>query len=115
MHLEFVIIIAIKGEQGMDVKTQYAGLDELLSIIYGKGVCLSTLLGELGFEQIRVEQLQNGHLESVVAQFLDVVHKRLTSDSGTDTYYQILSRRYGLDGESIQKLSAIAERYGYSP
>jgi hypothetical protein len=99
----------------MDVKTRYAGLDELLSVIYGRGVGLSTLLGELGFEPVRVEQLQNGHLESVVTQFLDVIHKRLTSDSGKDTYYQILSRRYGLDGEPVQKLSAIAERYGYSP
>jgi hypothetical protein len=44
-----------------------------------------------------------------------VIHKRLTSDSGKDTYYQILSRRYGLDGESPQQLSAIAELYGYSP
>jgi hypothetical protein len=99
----------------MDVNTRYAGLDELLSIIYGRGVRLSTLLGELGFEQVRVEQLQNGHLESVVAQFLEVIHKRLTSDSGKDTYYQILSRRYGLDGEPIQKLSVIAAHYGYSP
>ena len=99
----------------MDVQTQYTGLDELVSIIYGRGVGLSTLLGELGFEQVRVEQLQNGQLESVVTQFLDVIHKRLTSDSGKDTYYQILSRRYGLDGESPQQLSAIAEKYGYSP
>jgi DNA-binding Lrp family transcriptional regulator len=104
-----------KGEQGMDVKTRYAGLEELLSIIYGRGEGLSTLLRELGFEQVRVEQLQNGQLESVVAQFLDVIHKRLTSDSGKDTYYQILSRRYGLDGEPRQQLSAIAEKYGYSP
>src|SRR5215216_926500 len=42
---------------GMDVKTRYTGLDELLSIIYGQGEGLSTLLGELGFEQVRVEQL----------------------------------------------------------
>ena len=99
----------------MDVKTRYAGLDELLSIIYGQGVYLSTLLSELGFEQARIEQLQNGHLESVVSQFLEVIHRRLTSDSGKDTYYQILSRRYGLDGEPIQKLSVIAEQYSYSP
>ena len=99
----------------MDVKTRYAGLEELLSIIYGRGEGLSTLLRELGFEQVWVEQLQNGQLESVVAQFLDVIHKRLTSDSGKDTYYQILSRRYGLDGEPRQQLSAIAEKYGYSP
>jgi hypothetical protein len=99
----------------MDLKTRHSGLDELLSIIYGKGVGLSTLLGELGFERVRVEQLQNGHREVLVTQFLEVIHKRLTNDSGKDTYYQILSQRYGLDGEPPQRLSAIAERYGYSP
>ena len=76
---------------------------------------LNTLLRELGFEQSQIEQLQDGHLESVVAQFLEVIHKRLTSDSGKDTYYQILSRRYGLDGEPHQQLSAIAEKHGFSP
>jgi DNA-directed RNA polymerase sigma subunit (sigma70/sigma32) len=99
----------------MDVKTQLSGLEELLAIIYGEDTRLSLLLRELGFEQYQVDQLQNGQLESVVTQLLEVIHKRLTSDSGKDTYYQILSRRYGLDGEQRQQLSAIAEKYGYSP
>ncbi len=99
----------------MDVKTRLSGLDELLGIIYGKDTRLSTVLCELGFERSQVEQLQGGHLASVVAQFLEVIHKRLTSDSGKDTYYQILSRRYGLDGEPHQQLSTIAEKYSYSP
>jgi hypothetical protein len=104
-----------EGAQGMDVKIRLAGLDELLGVIYGNDTPLSTVLSELGFERSQVEQLQDGHLESVVAQFLEVIHKRLTSDSGRDTYYQILSRRYGLDGEPRQQLSAIAERHGFSP
>ena len=99
----------------MDVKTQLSGLEELLAVIYGEDTRLSLLLRELGFGQYQVDQLQNGQLETVVTQLLDVVRKRLTSDSGKDTYYQILSRRYGLDGEPRQQLSAIAEKYGYSP
>jgi hypothetical protein len=99
----------------MDVKTRFSGLDELLRVIYGNDTHLSSLLSELGFEGSQVEQLQNGQLEAVIAQFLEVIHKRLTSDSGKDTYYQILSRRYGLDGEPKQQLSAIAEKHGYSP
>ena len=99
----------------MDATTRHAGLEELLAVIYGNEMGLGTLLRELGFEQYQVSQLQNGQLESVVVQFLDVIHKRLTSDSGKDTYYQILSGRYGLDGESRQSLSAIADTYGYSP
>lgn len=99
----------------MDFKTKLAGLNELLSIIYGSEMNLRTLLHELGFEKSQIEHLQDGHLESIVNQFLDVIHKRLTSDSGKDTYYQIISRRYGLDGEPQQPLSAVAETHGFSP
>lgn len=99
----------------MDVKIQLSGLDELLGIIYGNGTRLNTLLCELGFEEWQVQQLQDGHLHSVVTGFLEVIHKRLTSDSGKDTYYQILSRRYGLDGEPQQQLSTIADQRNLSP
>lgn len=99
----------------MDVTTRFSGLEQLLGIIYGNETHLSTLLGELGFERFQIDRFQNGHLELVIDQFLEVIHKRLTSDSGKDTYYQILSRRYGLDGEPPQQLSALAGRYGYSP
>lgn len=99
----------------MDIKTRLSGFDELLAVIYGSDIHLSTLLCELGFEQSQIDQLQNGDLEPVVSQFLEVIHKRLTSDSGKDTYYQILSRRYGLDGEPRQQLSAIAEKHSFSP
>lgn len=99
----------------MDIKTQLSGLDELLAVIYGNDTRLSTLLCELGFEAAQVEELHHGQLEAVAARFLDVIHKRLTSDSGKDTYYLILSRRYGLDGEPPQPLSAIAEQRNLSP
>jgi AraC-like DNA-binding protein len=99
----------------MDLNVQLSGLNELLGVIYGDDMHLYGLLRELGFEASQVAQLQNGHLEAVTDQLLGVIHKRLTSDSGKDRYYQILSRRYGLDGEPRQQLSAIAENYGYSP
>lgn len=99
----------------MDLKTQSSGLEDLLAVIYSNDTHLSTLMRELGFEESQIRQLQNGQLESVVTRFLQVIHKRLTSDSGKDTYYQILSRRYGLDGEPRQQLSAIAEKHNFSP
>jgi hypothetical protein len=99
----------------MDFKTQLTGLNELLAVIYGDEMQLNILFRELGFEQSQIEQLADHHLQSVVPQFLEVIHKRLTSDSGKDTYYQILSRRYGLDGEPRAQLSAIAEIHGFSP
>lgn len=99
----------------MDFKIQLTGLNELLRVIYGEETRLSTLLGELGFEQAQIEQLKDQHLESVVGQFLEVIHKRLTNDAGKDTYYQILCRRYGLDGEPHEQISAIAGKHGFSP
>lgn len=99
----------------MDFKIQLTGLNELLSVMYGSEMELSTLLHELGFEKSQIEHLQDEHLESIVSQFLEVIHKRLTSDSGKDTYYQILSCRYGLNGETRQQLSVIAESHGFSP
>ena len=107
----------IGNQQGvnMDFKIQLAGFNELLSVIYGDEMDLNTLLSELGFEQVQIEQIYEAHLEFIVGQFLGVIHKRLISDSGKDTYYQILSRRYGLDGEPKEQLSAIAGKYGFSP
>jgi hypothetical protein len=99
----------------MDFKTQLAGLNELLSIIYGDEMTLDALFGELGFEESQIERLRDQYPEAVTVPFLEVIHKRLTSDSGKDTYYQILSRRYGLDGAPREQLSAIAERHGFSP
>ena len=99
----------------MENETQLSRLNQLLAVIFSSEMHLVKLLYELGFERSQVEQLQIRHLESVIAQFLEVIHKRLTSDSGKDTYYQILVQRYGLDGEPPQPLSAIAETYGYSP
>ncbi|MBC7877531.1 MAG: hypothetical protein H7Y59_10205 [Anaerolineales bacterium] len=99
----------------MDFKIQLTGLNQLLSAIYGNDMQLSELLHELGFEDSQIEQLHDQHLESVVSQFLEVIHKRLTNDAGKDSYYHILSRRYGLDGEAPEQLSAIAEKQNHSP
>lgn len=99
----------------MDFKIQLTGINQLLSIIYGDEMNLNTFLHELGFEESQIEQLHDQHLESVVSQFLEVIHKRLTNDAGKDSYYQILSRRYGLDGEAPEQLSAIAEKQNHSP
>jgi hypothetical protein len=99
----------------MDFKTQLAGLNELLSVIYGDEMQLEPLLRELGFEQTQVDQLQDRPLEAVVDQFLELIHKRLTSEAGKDTYYQILSRRYGLDGEPPDSLEAISQQRNDNP
>lgn len=98
----------------MDVTTRLAGLNEFLTTIYEREADLETVLCELGFQQEQIEQMQNGLLEVVMDQFLGVIHNRLTSDFGKDTYYYILCRCYGLDGQPPEQLSAIAESHGYN-
>jgi hypothetical protein len=99
----------------MNFNTQLTGLNDLLSAIYGSGTQLGTLLRELGFEQKQVDQLRDRPLEAVVDEFLEMIHKRLTSESGKDTYYQILSRSFGLDGEPPDSLEAISQKRNDSP
>lgn len=98
----------------MDFTIRLTGLSQLLGVIYGDETHLDSLLGDLGFEPVQIEQLQDKHLQSVVSQFLEVIHKRLSNDAGKDTYYQILCRRYGLDGEPHEQLSTIAGKHGMS-
>ena len=99
----------------MDTKTQLAGLNEFLSAAYGRDTDLHSLMAGLGFEPAQVELLRASQLEAVAAGFLEVVHKRLTGHAGQDTYYQVISRRYGLDGEAPESLDAIATRMQVSP
>jgi len=99
----------------MDAKIQLAGLQDFLSTVYGQGTDLNTLLAGLGFEQAQIALLREQQLEALVAEFLEVIHIRLTGESGKDTYYQVISRRYGLDGEPPESLEAIAEKLRLGP
>jgi hypothetical protein len=99
----------------MDFKTQLNGLNQFLTDIFGEETRLSGLLANLGFEQTQIELLRDQHLDPVVSEFIDFVHKRLTSQSGKDTWFQLLSRRYGLDGEPPESFDVIGGRLGLSP
>jgi hypothetical protein len=98
----------------MDFKTQLAGLNEFLTVIWGEETRLTTLLDSLGFEKSQIQYLRDKHLEPVVTQFVEVVRQRLTNESGKDRYFQVISRRYGLDGEPPETLEAIARKHGVS-
>ncbi len=98
----------------MDFKTQLIGLNQFISAILGEETQISGLLASMGFEQARIELLRDQHMELVVSQFVEVIRKRLTSDSGKDTWFQLLNRRFGLDGEPPEPLETIAGRLGLS-
>jgi CRISPR/Cas system Type II protein with McrA/HNH and RuvC-like nuclease domain len=99
----------------VDAKIQLAGLQDFLSTVYGQGTDLKTLLAGLGFEQAQIALLRDQSLQALVAGFLEAVHQRLTSESGKDTYYQVISRRYGLDGDPPDSTDAIAQKLQLNP
>jgi hypothetical protein len=96
----------------MDIKTQLKGLNEFLAAAYGRETQLSTLLTELGFSPAQIDLLGDQYLEPMVSQLISDIRERLMS--GGDQLFQILSRRYGLDGEPAQPLEAIAKDLGIS-
>ena len=99
----------------MDLTLQLAGLNRFLSAVFGGETNLDGLLVDLGFEQAQIDLLHDQSLEPVISQFVEVVHKHLTGESGKDTYFLLLSRRYGLDGEPAESLETIARGMNFSP
>ena len=98
----------------MDSNIKLSGFKDLLAAIFGNGLQLTDLLREQGFEQSQVELLNRQAHQVIVDELLDVLHKRLTSETGKDTYFKILSRRFGLDGDPPESLDAIAQKNGYT-
>ena len=92
----------------MDAAIQLKGFHDVLAAIYGPEGKLEELLHELGFEQAQIDRLNGAPLEALAADFAEALHRRLMGEAGQDTYYQVLSRRYGLDGEPPQPLEEIA-------
>jgi hypothetical protein len=96
----------------MQFDLQLAGLNRLLSDLTGVETTLTALLSDQGFEQAQFERLQREHMQAVTAAFVEAIHGRLTGEWGQDTYFAILSRRYGLDGEPADSLEALASQHG---
>ena len=59
----------------MDIKTQLAGVDQFLTVIYGSGTSIEGMLGGLGFEADQVSQLRERGLPAIATAFIDVIRK----------------------------------------
>ena len=99
----------------MDEHMQLTALDQFLSLIFQEPTTLADLMVSLGFEQSQVDRLLESHPNPIITQFLSSIHEYLTSDSGKDTYFHLLSRRYGLDGEAPESLETIAKKLALTP
>lgn len=93
----------------MNFKTQLTGLNDFLTEIYKTETRLSTLLSNLGFDKGQIELLRDHHLESVVENFITVIKERLSN-----RLFDVVSRRFGLDGKPPDTLQAIGDKLGVS-
>lgn len=94
----------------MNFKDQLKGVNDFLEDTYKKGTRLSTLLANLGFEQEQIELLRVHHLESLVIKFIALIQNTLDDER----LFEIVVRRYGLDGDIPDTLQAIGEKLGVS-
>ncbi len=97
----------------MDFEIQRKGLDALLAAIYGAEASLPEVLHELGFEQARIDRLEGAPLQAMTSAFVESFHRRMTSPTGLDNWFMLLSRRYGLEGEPPQTLDEAAQELGF--
>jgi len=96
----------------MDPATQRKELDDLLTAILGAEADLPELLREQGFEANAALLLEGAAAGELTAAFIEAVHRRLIGPAGQDSYFELLNRRFGLDGEPPQSLDEIAAARG---
>jgi hypothetical protein len=93
----------------MSVKKQLVGLNAFLTEIYRSDMRLSKLLAEFGLEQQEIELLRDKSLRSLLEEFLAVIKERLG-----ERRFEIVSRRFGLDGERPDTLQALGNKLSLS-
>jgi hypothetical protein len=98
----------------MNVKQQVNSLNEFLTAVYGTETRLSTLLTSLGFNSQQVELIRNQYLEPTITSFLESLRKRMVAGWDGERLYEIISRRFGLDGEPPDTLEALGQQFGLS-
>lgn len=98
----------------MDLQAQLTGLDQFLSAIYGSGTTLERLLSSLGFDPQQMKSLRERHLPAIAAGLVEAIHDRLTGQD-KDTWFHLVAKRFGLDGEPPATTEAAAHALGLDP
>ena len=96
----------------MYLNTRMTSLNQFLSSVYGVPITLSLLLTELGFTEQQLDQLHRDHWEEIVASSIALLKDRLVPWSDNHRSYDVVCRRFGLDGRPTETLQAIGERLG---
>lgn len=93
----------------MNIRQQVDGLNSFLTEVFGAETRLSSILNGLGFNDQQVELIKTSHLENVITEYLDAIEKRMLEWLDGEELFNVLSRRYGWDGQ----MPATTEATGY--
>lgn len=98
----------------MDLQTQLSGLDQFLASVYGTGTSMSSMLTSLGFDPAQVRSLHERHLAPLASGLVEAINAHLTWED-KDTWFKLVARRFGLDGEPPVATEAAAHSLGLDP
>lgn len=98
----------------MIIKQQVLGLNKFLTKVFNADMRLSVLLTDLKFTDDQIELLRDHYLESLVNSFLQSIQKRMIAFHDGERLHKIITRRFGLDGETPDTLRYLGERFGVS-
>ena len=98
----------------MGLKVQVTGLNEFLTALFGREMRLSTLLSDLGYDPEQIQILRENHIEHIVALYLECLREHAERGKNGARLYEVLTRRFGLDGKSPETLHDIGQQFNLS-
>lgn len=98
----------------MTLKIQIIAINTLLTLLYKEAMSLSTLLKGLDFDNGQIELLRSQHIETVAEGYIGLLKERFNQISDGERLYEILVRRYGLDGSEPDTLQNLGEKHHVS-
>ena len=98
----------------MSLKTQVVGFNQYLTDVYGEDLRVSTLLLRLGFSAAEVETVRATCLGPFLDDLLAALAVQFAAGHDGMRLFDIVCRRYGLDGQEPATLQQLADQYGIS-
>ena len=96
----------------MNRKKQIKAINEFLAVLYDQETRFSMILEKGGFNTEQIESLRTLHLEQIIAAFLSTLKQILVGPSSSERLYEIISSRFGLEGQAEETLHTIGNRLG---
>ncbi len=99
---------------GMESSQRAVVVNEFLSAVYQRRVFLSSLLTEQGFTTEQVERLYGEGLEPLATAVVELAQAQIKGYAGGERLWEVICRRFGLDGQPGETLQVLGDRLGIS-